>query len=269
MKLKKYYSLMVSIIITTYNRKTLLSKTINSILIQNYRDFEIIIVDNFSNYDFFNFIRDFNDTRLKPFQNFNNGIIAINRNFGIIKSKGEFVAFCDDDDTWTPTKLYLQISFIEKYNCDITSSNIFLINDYDKSLSHNSFISRIFLKILSYNILNPKYILILTSYINYSSVLLKKTVINDIGFINENKDLIGLEDFDFFYNILLKYKLHYTNKKLIHYRIHSSQTSFKNSSKEKKIKYQILLSYNYMYNKIQKILIFIFFKLNKRVINLN
>jgi hypothetical protein len=99
--------------------------------------------------------------------------------------------------------------------------------------------------------------------------LLKKTIINEIGFINEDKDLIGLEDFDFFYKILLKYRLHYTNKKLIHYRIHSSQTSFKNSSKEKKIKYQILLSYNYMYNKIQKILIFIFFSLNKRVINLN
>ena len=269
MKLKKYFSLMVSIIITTYNRKTLLSKTINSILIQNYRNFEIIIVDNFSNYDFFNFIRDFNDTRLRPYQNLNNGIIAINRNFGIIKSKGEFLAFCDDDDTWTPTKLYLQTSFIKKYNCDITSSNIFLINDYDKLLSHNSFFSSIFFKILSHNIFNPKYILILTSYINYSSVLLKKTIINDIGFINEDKDLIGLEDFDFFYKIILKYRLHYTNKKLIHYRIHSSQTSFKNSSKEKKIKYQILHSYNYMYNKIQKILIFIFFSLNKRVININ
>ena len=71
----------VNIIITTYNRPELLSKTILSILSQTYYNFELIIIDNFSNYDFFKLIHNFNDDRIKGFQNQNNGIISINRNY--------------------------------------------------------------------------------------------------------------------------------------------------------------------------------------------
>ena len=64
----------VNIIITTYNRPELLSKTILSILSQTYFNFELIIIDNFSNYDFFTLIHNFNDSRIKGFQNQNNGV---------------------------------------------------------------------------------------------------------------------------------------------------------------------------------------------------
>ena len=60
---------LVSVIVTTYNRKEMLKETILSILNQTYSNFELIVVDNFSDYDFFNFIKSFEDSRLKPFQN--------------------------------------------------------------------------------------------------------------------------------------------------------------------------------------------------------
>ena len=74
---------LVSVIVTTYNRKEMLKETILSILNQTYSNFELIVVDNFSDYDFFNFIKSFEDSRLKPIQHNNNGIIAINRNLGL------------------------------------------------------------------------------------------------------------------------------------------------------------------------------------------
>ena len=47
---------------TTYNRKEMLKETILSILNQTYSNFELIVVDNFSDYDFFNFIKSFEDS---------------------------------------------------------------------------------------------------------------------------------------------------------------------------------------------------------------
>ena len=102
----------VSVIVTTYNRCDSLKKTINSILNQTFQDFELIVVDNFSNYDFLKVMNTFNDKRIIAFQKNNHGIIAKNRNYGISKANGAFIAFCDDDDIWEPNKLEIQINFI-------------------------------------------------------------------------------------------------------------------------------------------------------------
>lgn len=83
----------VSVIVTTYNRKEYLAETIQSILNQTFQDFELIVVDNYSNYDFFGLMKSFNSEKITAFQNQNNGIIAVNRNFGIKLAKGEFIAF--------------------------------------------------------------------------------------------------------------------------------------------------------------------------------
>jgi glycosyltransferase involved in cell wall biosynthesis len=103
----------VSVIVTTYNRQEYLAETIGSILSQSYRDLELIIVDNCSNYDFFQFLSTFQDDRIRGYVNDNKGIIAVNRNFGIEKSLGEFLAFCDDDDVWMGNKLEKQLEVIQ------------------------------------------------------------------------------------------------------------------------------------------------------------
>ena len=102
---------LVTVIVTTYNRREFLKKTINSILNQTYKNFEFIIVDNYSNYDFLSHIKSFNDERIRPFQNANDGIIAVNRNYGIKEAKGEYIAFCDDDDLWMENKIEVQLKF--------------------------------------------------------------------------------------------------------------------------------------------------------------
>ena len=59
--LTKYqYMPKVSVIVTTFNRENYLKDTIQSILCQTYQDFELVVVDNFSDYDFFGFINSFN-----------------------------------------------------------------------------------------------------------------------------------------------------------------------------------------------------------------
>ena len=63
---------LVSILVITYNRKVFLHETIESILNQTYKNFEIIIVDNFSNYDFLSYMNSFKDDNVKSWSYFNN-----------------------------------------------------------------------------------------------------------------------------------------------------------------------------------------------------
>ena len=113
---KKGINPLVSVIVTTYNRKEYLKETIDSILNQTYKNFELIVVDNYSDFDFLTYIKSFNDNRIRAFQHHNNGIIAVNRNIGIKKAYGEYIAFCDDDDYWVDKKLEYQVNNIKNDN---------------------------------------------------------------------------------------------------------------------------------------------------------
>ena len=68
-----------------------------------------MVVDNFSDYDIKGFIKEFYDNRIVLIQNANNGNYVINRNLGIKESRGDYIAFCDDDDYWLSDKLSQQL----------------------------------------------------------------------------------------------------------------------------------------------------------------
>jgi len=194
------------VIVTTYNRKEFLSETLNSILNQTFSDFELIVVDNFSNYYFFELIRSFNDERIHPYQNKNNGIIAINRNFGIKKAKGNYIAFCDDDDVWVENKLEKQVEVMEEENSSLVSSNVYV---FKKNISDYKFINK---KTVISNIhdllkLNP---------INTSSVLVKNT--SKVLF-PEDRALVAIEDFALWIELYIYgYKFSFIEEALVYYR---------------------------------------------------
>ena len=92
---------LVSIIIPTYNRKDLLIKAVESILLQTYSNWELLIINDYENPIKLNF----NDTRISiqnnKFTKGGNGA----RNTGLSMAKGNFIAFLDDDDEWEKDKL--------------------------------------------------------------------------------------------------------------------------------------------------------------------
>lgn len=94
-----------SIIINTYNRPTFLINAINSVLNQTFTDFELIIVNDGSTADYSiveNLIS--GNQKVKYFKK-SNEERSIARNFGIIKSRGEYICFLDDDDVYYPNHL--------------------------------------------------------------------------------------------------------------------------------------------------------------------
>ena len=96
---------LVSVILPTYNRKDLVGKSIQSVLSQTYRQFELIIIDDASTDGTEKVIKEFSDSRIVYLTHSENKGGSAARNTGINTAKGEFIAFQDSDDIWLPDKL--------------------------------------------------------------------------------------------------------------------------------------------------------------------
>ncbi len=93
-----------SVIIPLYNKEMHIARSIQSVLGQNYNDFEIIVVDDGSDDAGLSVVRQFKDDRIQVYQQKNSGVSSA-RNMGIQKARGEYLAFLDADDEWLENHL--------------------------------------------------------------------------------------------------------------------------------------------------------------------
>ena len=115
---------LVSIITPSYNSSQFIEETINSVLIQTYKNWEMIIVDDASNDSSNDIIEAYvkNDSRIQLIKLDKNSGPAVARNKAITEAKGRYIAFLDADDLWVSSKLEKQISFISKQDCALVYS---------------------------------------------------------------------------------------------------------------------------------------------------
>ena len=115
---------MVSVIIPVYNRIDTLRKAIESVLGQNYKDIEILVIDDCSDKPISSLIESFNTSLIRYFR-FNKKTNAnVARNKGIKESKGDYIAFLDSDDKWDKTHLVNSLQFISQHKLDGVYSGI-------------------------------------------------------------------------------------------------------------------------------------------------
>ncbi|MBN1870654.1 MAG: glycosyltransferase [Candidatus Omnitrophica bacterium] len=102
----------ISVIMPTYNYAQYLSRAIDSVLAQTYKDFEIIVIDDGSTDHTKEVLRPYMDKIRYVYQQ-NQGIAAA-RNRGIKEAQGKWIAFLDSDDSWVPEKLAIQADIMVK-----------------------------------------------------------------------------------------------------------------------------------------------------------
>jgi glycosyltransferase involved in cell wall biosynthesis len=107
LKMKK-----VSVIIPVYGVDKYIGTTLESVLAQTYKNFELLIIDDGSPDRSIKICQQFNDPRIKIIRQENRGPSGA-RNTGIRQSKGEYLAFIDGDDIWLPEKLEKQVNHLE------------------------------------------------------------------------------------------------------------------------------------------------------------
>jgi len=180
-----------SVVIPTYNRKEKLKRAVDSVLNQEYKNWEILVIDNNSKDGTYEMIKNFKNSKIKIFQIKNNGCIAKSRNVGVMKSRGRFVAFLDSDDYWFKNKLQYC------YDSIVINPKINFIY-HDMLINQNKF-GLISKKINYFRLLkNPIYddLVFNGPAFPTSSVVLEKSYFKKINMFDEKKQLITWEDYD-------------------------------------------------------------------------
>ncbi len=104
----------ISVIIPAYNAERTIRQTIESVQRQTFQDFELIVINDGSKDRTVELVQSIQDERLKIFS-YENGGLPVARNRGISRATGEFIAFLDADDLWTPDKLELQLTALKQH----------------------------------------------------------------------------------------------------------------------------------------------------------
>lgn len=233
----------LTIVLTTYNRPNFLYESINSILNQTFKDFDLVILDNGSTNETRSVIDSFNDTRISCFRNQTNDLVYVNNAFKY--TKNDFLMIFHDDDIMEPTMLEEMIKII-KGDKDINtiSCSINLINSDSKNL--NKIRPRIINdKVWTKNGFIKQY-LFSGDIIPCPSTIFRSSIINKYDLKYDWKVGPAVDLFLFFRINLIRGKMILLKKPLLNYRIHVNQ-----GSEQKRIELEFQVR-QYIYTLLQE-----------------
>ena len=204
----------VSVVIPTWNRADQVVRAIHSVLSQNAPPAEVIVVDDGSEDDTAaRILNAFPEVRLLSQPNL--GVSAA-RNRGIDESSGEWIAFLDSDDTWSPDKLAMQMALL-RFQPDLLACHteeIWIRNGrrVNPMQKHAKPAGWIFRRCLPLCCVSP------------SSVLLHRAVFESVG--NFDETLPACEDYDLWLRVFQQYPIGLVESPLVtKYGGHADQLS--------------------------------------------
>jgi glycosyltransferase involved in cell wall biosynthesis len=235
----------VSVIIPTYNRAKFLRSAIESILKQSYTDFEIIVSDDKSTDHTEAEVRSFKDERIKYIKNKGNKGVSATRNSAIMASKGEYIAFLDDDDEWLSDKLQMQVELLDKSQptiCGVYSNRLFIDGMSGKVISDNPGTDK-----QQGNLL---YQLMIKSPIHTSTVIIRKRCLDEIGLFDEN--ISYMEDYDLWIRLSMHWDFEYISTPLTKAYVHGNAHLSRNLEGQTAGQEKILERYKDLFKKNKK-----------------
>lgn len=179
---------LVSVIIPAYNVSQYVRQTVFSVIIQSYKNLEIIIVNDGSTDDTNEIINEYvsKDSRIIVINQENKGLASA-RNTGIKHAKGEYLCIIDSDDIMLPNKIYEQYKFLENNpECDFTYSDLYHFIDGTNKIYHH---------LVSELSLDPYTSLLYGNAINPNAVFFRRAVYDKWGGFDER--LRSAEDWDY------------------------------------------------------------------------
>lgn len=207
--------IMISCLLTVYNRPTV-KNTIDSVLNQTYKNFELIIIDNCSTDKTVEVIKSYSDPRIKLYINDSNYGQVFSLNKGLKLCRGKYIARIDADDLCSPDRFEKQITqFEENENLVIVGSNVNLINTTDNVIGE--------IKYPESDTEIKKFIL-LDSPFAHPSVMIKKEVIDKHNVFYNDKYLISA-DYELWSKILKYGAAINIQEPLVFYRIGTNDSA--------------------------------------------
>ena len=207
-----------SIVIPTYNNKKLLEKAIKSVFSQTYKNFEIIIIDNYSKDETENWVNSLKDIRIKFKKNHNHGLIGRSRNLGIKLSSAKWIAFLDADDIWYENRLESIYNIIIKNNNFdvICNDEIFVKNEVKKLWKAGPYKKNFYKNLIKFG-----------NCISTSATIINKDFLEKNNtYFSDNIKFSPYEDFEFWMRIaMLEARFKFTGYAHGEHLFHSSSYS--------------------------------------------
>jgi glycosyltransferase involved in cell wall biosynthesis len=204
----------VSVIILTYNRAHLLCKAIQSVLNQNFQDFEIIIVDDASQDNTTEVVNSFSDKRIRYIRHQANRGEGGSRNSGVKNATGEYIAFLDDDDEWLPEKLSMQVLLLDNSPLKVGAVHTGCVEvDIESG-------EKLFTKITTMRGYIFQELLHQKDFITVSSILLRRICFEKSGLFDESISY-GL-DYDMWLRISREFNFECIKTPLVKYGVHKN-----------------------------------------------
>ncbi len=219
----------VSVVIPVYNKCEYIKQTIDSVLEQEFDQFELIVIDDGSTDSSLQIVNEFNDSRLRVFSKSNAGVERA-RNFGFSKSVGSFIVFLDADDLMGSDRLTKQIDL---FNSD---PNLVLVGTWANVIDHFGNV----VGSICPNTSNAAIQLgnLFRNQFVSSSVMVRRSAIADGLVFNESRGARFAEDFDLWNRVSKKGLIVNIPEKLTSYRrlevsrSHSSAESLLESARD-------------------------------------
>lgn len=223
------YNELISIVTASYNYENYIKETIESVLCQTYKNWELIIVDDGSKDNSLNVISEYckKDERIKLYTHENNSNkgLAQTIQYGIKLSKGKYVAFLESDDTITPDYLEKKAKVIsENPNIALIFNDVNIfgyeervkgLEDYkrnhDEILSSMVFPTNILKEMRNINLLAT-----------FSAVMVKKDILETLDF---NSPIKASLDWYLWFQVIQKNDVFYIDEMLTNWRMHEDSYS--------------------------------------------
>lgn len=211
----------VSVIITTYNRGRFICAAIESVLAQNFKDVEIIVVDDGSRDDTYKLLKRYGSSIHYIYQKHKGR--SVSRNSGIKLSRGEYIAFLDDDDIWLPGKLESQIVFLDSHPaCALAHTFTELMDERGQPLrkktkKHLSSYRKAMR--IGYTYEGMSRLCVMYT----SSVVIRRHCLDKAGLFDPFME--AFEDWDIYLRLALKYEIGVIPEPLVRIRIHAAHST--------------------------------------------
>ena len=167
---------LISVIMAAYNAEQTIAQAIKSVLMQTYKNLELIIVDDCSTDDTISVISSFKDERIRLIRNEKNSGVSYTRQRAAKNANGRWIAVLDSDDAWANTKLELQANVQMETNASLLFTGSAFMNAYGEKIGWELHVPPEidYRKLLKQNL------------ISNSSVLVKKALY--LKYINSDKN---------------------------------------------------------------------------------
>lgn len=212
---------LVSVVMPSYNHAAYIPDAIESVLRQNPRDIELIIIDDYSKDKSRDIIQSYQnrDSRIRTIFHEKNLGMSRSYNDGLNAAEGKYVAFLDSDDVWRDNKLETQLRILRRNEDLVVWSEGRIVDRRGKSTGQT--FSQIYdasRKRKSGDLFD---ILLFDNFIFGSSLIVKR---NNIGGTRFDCDLKYLNDYRFVVDLARNFQYCFINEQLVDYRIHGKNT---------------------------------------------